>query len=236
MASQTPRIPVPINVNAPALSLPGSDQIRGVLIDNPSGAWLMLRTTNEFIPPYTIGFARSFEYGHTSIAIEWAATGPAGQISTLAGEAAAVQLFSDPVGNSSGNSSGGKSFIEQFTPVIYSFDQAFVVTSVGLQNQVMFPPVANKRYRIFTIDVTIGAFVSIPPANTPMDVGIGYNVETINSQDQIAIGRVWGGQRESQRSFPAGFDCPVGDGVQFDAQVDWGADGGITVIATAQLI
>lgn len=231
---RTPQIVLTIGQDEPALAIPGVSQIRGVLIDNPSGAWLLLRPSNDYIPPYTIGFARSFSAAMASVAVEFPATGPAGQVTTFAGDEPIVVLDSDPVGNNAGVS-GGSPFIAQFTPILSSNKIIPITTSLG-GGTLLFTAVPNKRYRLWTIDVMLGGFISLPPAQDPIDVGVTYFVNSNPGGTTFVAGRVGPGHVESSHNYPNGLDFPISVGISAVGYVEWGIDTNITVNATASLI
>lgn len=174
--AQTPLMSLPIGRDQPALSIPGNQQIRGITIDNPSGSWLRLRPTGDFIPPYTIGFMRSFEYGHASIAIEFPETGPSGQISTEAGNNPTVQLFSEPIGSAAG-STAGVPYIEQFTPILSETTLGTVTVSTGLAAVALIPaPPVGERNRVLTLRAAIGISFGADYVNdSPVSVWIRGN-------------------------------------------------------------
>lgn len=233
--TQTPRIILTLGTNAPALSLPGSEQIRGALIDNPSGAWLLLRTTNEYIPPYTLGFARSFEYGHASIAIEFPSTGPAGQISTQQGDNPSVKLFSIPIPNSAGIAS---QFVEQFTPLL-TVEGTATATINNLGGGgipiLLQAAVANKRIRLYQAMFSISPFQGQPPK--PYDSGITWMIARAQFTDTIRMvqGRVNLAHPVDRATYAPGLDFPVGAGMQCIAIADF-ADTFVEVIVTYQII
>lgn len=90
-------------------SLPAGET-RGVAIDNPCGSWLVLDATGDYIPPYTLGWARSLDNAVASVTIRFV-TGPAGQLSTQTGDAPTVTLYSTPVANSAGYADPGHPFV-----------------------------------------------------------------------------------------------------------------------------
>jgi hypothetical protein len=215
MTTQTPVIQLtPIGTNYPALSIPGPDQIRGVQIDNPSGAWLLLRTTGDYIPPYTIGFARSFDVGRVSIAIEYTALGPGGQVSTLAGDPARVILSSDPVGNASGNSSGGTAYVEQFTPV--SLAQFFGAANTLGTVSLLIAAVASKRLRLLTYSIFAGftgTSLGIPPVGVVF--GFTSTVTFVGFSGRINPPAMASGVQIIN------LDLPIGEGLNISVQSDW---------------
>jgi hypothetical protein len=85
-------------------ALPGSSIVaaslqsgltRSVRIDNPTGAWLILRTTNEYVRPYSIAFARVFSWLVANVTVDFAANGPDGTQSVSLGDPITVTLYDD---------------------------------------------------------------------------------------------------------------------------------------------
>lgn len=92
-------------INAPGVSfvdigLPAG-QARGIIIDNPSGSWLRLYPTFDYIPPYTLQWSRAFDGGVSSLRV-MVENGPAGQLSSTEGDDVTVYLDSHPVSTSAG--------------------------------------------------------------------------------------------------------------------------------------
>lgn len=235
---RTPQIVLTIGRNAPAIAIPGVSQIRGVLIDNPSGAWLLLRPSNDYIPPYTIGFARSFDGAMSSISIEFPSSGPAGQVTTFAGDAPIVVLDSEPVGNNAGVS-GGTPFVERFTPVASSFTQHFI-TTLSTYDSAILNAVNGKRYRVLSAFVALQPFFSVPP--TGYDSGVSYGTYVGVTGEEFATGKLSPANRTAQHLFPEGLDLPVGGtngfgvgSIRLYGQADF-ADTSLSLTLTYQLI
>lgn len=148
---RTPQIVLaPIGTAFPALSIPGVGQVRGVLIDNPSGAWLLLRPTNDYIPPYTLGWARSFVGGVASVDLVYQA--PAGQVSTLQGDPAVLVLDTEPVPDSAGVASGS-AFVQGFIPTLQYVGVMNLTMAGAILGQVVIAPVANRQLRIIDTQI-----------------------------------------------------------------------------------
>jgi len=88
-----------------AISLP-TGPMRGIEIDNPSGAWLYIPSLETFVPPYIVGWSYSFPYQVSAIDII-AGNGPAGQLGTAQGEAVVVYLTDEPTVTSEGSPTTG---------------------------------------------------------------------------------------------------------------------------------
>lgn len=104
-------------VSLPSISLFNATPIKGVVVDNPSGGWLNLVELNDFVPPYTMAWARDFEYSGSALTVNYAVS-PAGQVSTQFGDPYTVTLYDQPVGSSAGVPS---QFIDQFNPIKLAF-------------------------------------------------------------------------------------------------------------------
>ena len=112
----------PIGTDRRQLVLPNAWEIASVVVDNPSGSWLLL-STGDYIPPYTLGWALSFRVLLGSVDVLYR-NGPAGQISSIAGDAPTVYLSSDFVGDSPGRASGGGAFVTRDQPpIIWAYSQ-----------------------------------------------------------------------------------------------------------------
>lgn len=220
---------------AKAWVLPGAYQIAGIKVDNKSGSWLVL-PDGAFIPPYTLGWGHSFQPTLASIDVLFSG-GPAGQVSTNQGDDPVVVIYSDPVGESPGIPSGaGTAFVEQFTPVQAQAIIQPIAQSTGITGQILFLPTPGKRWRLLTLDVFLGGFTSAPPASTPLDVGVTYYINASSTGLTQVAGHVDPRQPTDSKNYPNGLDFPVGDGISYDAQVDWPVDTAITIAATAMLI
>lgn len=85
-----------------AASIPAG-QIAGITIDNPSGFWLQLFPTRDLIPPFTIGYARSFTSRLANIDIRVQSQPTYGVIfSSAVGTGPIVTLYAEPVGYAPG--------------------------------------------------------------------------------------------------------------------------------------
>lgn len=209
---RTPQIVLsPIGTNRLALSIPGVAQIRSVLIDNPSGAWLLLRPTNDYIPPYVIGWVRQFIGGVTSVDILFQA--PSGQIGTQQGDPPIVVLDTEAVPDSAGSPSGG-AFIEGFTPVNFNLLTAgagiVVPTIAGGASGTWIAAVPTKRIRILTATIQYVIMSDSPchvEVTTPVDFQnpIVMTFKLTNVVPQVSL------------LFQPGLDLPVGSSLDYIA-------------------
>lgn len=93
---------IPIGRSLIAASLPAG-QIASVAIDNPSATWLQLFPGRDLIPPFTLGYARSFRPTITNLDVR-AIKGPTTPLLTdgVVGDPVMVILNSEPIGFSAG--------------------------------------------------------------------------------------------------------------------------------------
>lgn len=82
----------PIGTNRLDNMLLGGQQIRGARIDNPSGSWLYIPEITDYVPPYTFGWQRNITNGILKFSVIFR-DGPAGQLSTLAGNAPELDIY-----------------------------------------------------------------------------------------------------------------------------------------------
>jgi hypothetical protein len=200
--------PLAVGSSLIAASLPGIDQIRGIIIDNPSGQWLYVMPARDFVPPYTLGWSRSFAQATLTISVT-PGNGPAGQISTSQGDAVTIAIDSAAVGNSQGADTGA-SFIEQFTPLVTIFGSVFASSNLGV-NQVAIVDTPGKRVRLRS-----GSIGYVQHAET--DSLVYWNLFSTNEGEFLAQG-VFGTVTKPAEflNYPAGIDFPVGDGVSISA-------------------
>jgi hypothetical protein len=91
-------------VSAPQATLTGdlvamsspAGHAKGIVIDNPSGSWLLVFPTYDYVPPYVLGWSRDFPYEVASTTVRYV-NGPSGQISTQQGDPFDVVLDTDVV-------------------------------------------------------------------------------------------------------------------------------------------
>lgn len=203
----------PIGTDQPAISIPGTDQIRGALIDNPSGSWLLIQPGNTYIAPYTIGVALTFPGGITSLSVLYG-DGPAGQVSTLQGDPPVIQLDTQPVEPSAGTASGA-AFIAGFTPQLTRWTGRQICTVSAGYNATLLAAIPNKRYRIlyaslfdFSID---GLWQGDASLFARIDGGLTVTIGLVLTPEK--------GQHSI--TFPKGLDCEVGAAVTIDGQAPW---------------
>lgn len=119
----------------------GGHYIKSLVVDNPSGCWLIISADNTFVPPYTLGFAHNLDYSAMSISVSFVDTGPAGQLSTLLTTGGALNKVRIIIADHEVSSSGGSTDYTQF---------------VNRQQQ----PEINSTPNL-TLDLSTGATVSV---------------------------------------------------------------------------
>lgn len=129
------------------LTLPGSWQVQGVQVDNPSGSWLTVTAGGIwYVPPYTLGWAQLIAPALTTVDVRYVAVGPAAvNISTQRGSPAQVTLASYPLVSSPGVASVDS----LVTPAVLP---AAITTNTAAS--VILPSVAGSRYRVFAFELT----------------------------------------------------------------------------------
>lgn len=205
--------------NLEAISL-SAGETRGVIVDNPSGSWVQLFPTFDWIAPYTLGYTRTLPNSAANVSIRYQTTGPSGQVSTLAGDPIRVWLDTGDVGNAPGIASGAP-FVEQFTPVEYNSD-ANVATVSGTGSTNIIPASAGRRIRLWQIDVRSQPDTS-QVGDSPVSWEIGpatgnVAMRLITSSDNLSV----------TRTFPGGLDFEIGESLDYQAAGHW-ADVGIDI-------
>lgn len=150
-----------------SLSLPAGEA-RGVIIDNPSGSWLTLYPFYDLIPPYTLGWTRSFPYGVASITVRYT-DGPTNQASSIEGQPMTVWLDSNPVAGSGGTAVPGSSYRPLATTTIDSMANA---TYIGLPI-IVIPGFAGVRARIYSFRI---GWAVADPMVSPLDMGFSWTM------------------------------------------------------------
>lgn len=195
-----------------------SGQLRGIIIDNPSGAWLQLFPTYDFIPPYVLGWATTIPAA-ASITVRTIATGPSGQISTLKGDPYTVTLDSEPVSLSGGVPAPGASYVAGFTPVV-SWSETFMATTTG-SSSIVVNPNAGQRFTI----LTFAAEYVIPPIGGAFQ-NAGASPVTVILQSLPAAGiflraSLSPEKRSFERTFGAGVNWPIDTGFYCSGESSW---------------
>lgn len=203
-----------------AISLP-SGEARGIVIDNPSGSWLLVTPLHDYVPPYTMQWSRDFPMTVASATIRYV-DGPASQVSTQQGDPFTAWLDSDPVGASAGAQTPGVPFIEAFTPTLSAeLPVQFEITGTLAVTNIL-PSVTGKRYRIWSGIVRLSA---IPATLLAKDVPFTWVIRSNNLVGNYPrlSGYIVPVEHPSDfLAFPSGWDFPSGDGVDVGGRTEWG--------------
>jgi len=202
--------------------------IGGIIIDNPSGAWLSVGVGGAtwYVAPYTLRWIKRIDPVALSIdTVTMLAAGPSGQVSTVAGGPIVLTILDSPP------DTADTSYLAGFTPVLIAVNATQVVRWSTGYSEELIPATAGKRIRLLTLSVRNG--YSDVAALYPV-CGISYVVQPLASGTAL-IGRVSPDKPESVQSFPSGVDFPPGVAVWWSAQADW-ADQLIAISATYQVI
>lgn len=191
-------------------NLPGSFQVAGLTIDNPSGSWLYIPADNTYIPPYTLGFAHSFAPTLSSIDILFA-NGPAGQVSTQLGDPPMAYIYDTPVAESAGQvSSAGASFVQGFTPIQTATLLQVVSVSGGAIEVNFVLGVANRRHRLLTFAANlIGMSAGYDQVTSLEPAPAFFFVKTSPGSTKFS-GLLTPIAPNFSQIFPNGLDCEIG--------------------------
>lgn len=224
--------PLAVGQSLIAASLPGIGQIRGIIIDNPSGQWLYVLPAYDYVPPYTLGWSRSFPGGTVTIEVR-AGVAPAGQVSTQQGDSVTITIDENPVGTSQGAATG-QPFIQQFTPILTAMQQIICTSqSPGISVDLVVG-VANKRTRIWSLEFTY----TYPDASQGYWQDSGVNVQimdTIGFGNTYAIAMLSRETPTVSRVYPQGLDFPIAENVVISGNGVF-ADVPVNVVATYSVI
>jgi len=137
------------------LTLPANRQIRGVSIDNPSGSWLLVTTTGDTVPPYTLGWSRFLNPPALTVGIRFI-NSPTGTLSNpiLDGGPIVVTLDTNPQPNSTGYASGAAAQNPNIPAMEWTWGS---LTTVGglAQGFSIVPLLADRRSVLVHADVRI---------------------------------------------------------------------------------
>lgn len=188
-----------------------SDYVRGIVVDNPSGSWLRLSTTGEYIAPYTIGWARPLPQAATSVSLT-AGDGPSGQLGTTEGDTVHVWLHNDEVASSPG-------VTDQFVnrshqPETRSGSQS--VSAMVAFNNTLIPnifilPIADltgKRVRLYSLGMRYDLLV---PVGTPPQYAVQAAFQSDATLDPICALHINPNRPVDLFRPPIPIDLPVGD-------------------------
>jgi hypothetical protein len=216
---------VPFGSDLVAAGLPAG-QIATAYIDNKSGSWLQLFPSYDFIPPYTIGFRRTFAGTLASIDVRFTA-GPGGEVSTEAGDPPLVILDSDPQGEIGVDP--GRPYIERFTPTGgILFDDLLVPFSSGLV-QPLYQPPATKRLRVLSLSI---AYSGLNTGESPVTF---WFVSQPSAFTYLASGMISPDHPTMFFDYAAGVDLPLGEQLEAQLSPYW-ADARVAISASLQEI
>lgn len=191
-------------VSLPSISLFNATPIRGIIVDNPSGGWLYIVEILDFCPPYTLQWKRDLDYAGSAITVKYG-IGPASQISTNQGDAYAIVLDSEPVGNSAGFPSP---FVKQFNPLLTTgFTHLFTQGDApAIFSQTTNLTGGTKRLRVHGVFLEANQTVPNPSIVWTPIMG---QMSTVGIPDCIL--RIAGAKTKDERQFIPYVDVPVGN-------------------------
>lgn len=182
-----------IGVDGPNLTLPaGPKQIAGVTVDNPSGSWLRISPVEDYVPPYTMGWARTLSPASLSVNVRWTDS-PSGTPSSQIGYPAIVTVYDTPIPYSDGAASGAqeiqqprigniqqflayRTITEDFADIAINFPAPSVIQRVALLRSRIVPGevstdnngdadgVRDLRARAWIVTRNAGGVDLFPPA------------------------------------------------------------------------
>jgi hypothetical protein len=203
-------------VNLVSISLFNATGIKGVEVDNPSGGWLYIVELKDYVPPYTLAWARTLEYTGTSLNVNYGIS-PAGQVSTTQGDPYTVTLYDEPITDSAGVPAPGQ-FISNFTPPTGVFSNAANVNTNSIFSVQIAPAVAGRRYRVTSFGVTRWSQGTTNAIDSPFWVELATDAAGNNpkyrrgiAQNEKGIGEAWA----------PGLDFEVGLALRLNMQADW---------------
>lgn len=213
-----------------AISLPAG-HARGIVIDNPSGSWLTVFPLYDFVPPYTIGWARDFPMSIASATVRYT-DGPSGQISTQQGDPMSIALDTDPVGSSDGSPAPGATFIEQFTPVLAfaDLDRVVFAATGGTGSVILVSGITGKRHRLLTLTPTL----QFGTATTQSASNVWFRMSDFSGRPSLRC-LLTPHAPFAIFTFPLGLDFPIGLSIAYDAITNY-ADQRISVVGSYQVI
>lgn len=233
---------VPVGVDVQAFAIPGANQIAGILVDNPSGDWLLIQPGNNvYVPPYTIGWAHSFLPTTVSVNVLATTFGaaralpPAGQVSTLQGDPVTIRLYDEPIQDSNGTATTpAAGFINQFTPVLQATVFGFLIKLSGIGIANIIPATPNKRIRILTSEINIAPNAAL--LSGELSSPAQYIVQETTLLTFRVTGFIGGMDKLiDTQIFPLGLDCAPGVGLQLVGSASW-ASVPVDISITYQLI
>lgn len=205
--------------NESALAFTGADLgrlIAGIIIDNPSGAWLTLTIGGAVyrIAPYTLRWVKRIDPPVLTLAsMTFDATGPAGQVSTRQGDQATITLLDGPP------DAPDTSFITGFTPTLATLSgERIVRLSVGLGPVPIVAGVVGKRIRLLSGSVAYDAIGTGFPVT---ESAIVYYITEGSVGAILYAGRIDHAKTSDIQAFSPGLDLPIFAAVEITAITAW---------------
>lgn len=132
------------NVGVDLIGIAGNGWfINGIIVDNPTGAWLKISGINDFVPPYTQGWSRPVTPAAIAIDITFESIGPGGSSSDLVGEPISVTIIDQTIEVSNGQPIAPPGISINVTSAFVNF------TNVSSQVAFLAAPDPDRRYRIW---------------------------------------------------------------------------------------
>lgn len=122
--------------------------IAGIIVDNPTGAWLKISSIGDFVPPYTQGWSRPVIPGASAIDVTFETQGPAGSASDFIGDDINITILDEPV-----ETSNGQSIAAPGTPI--SIIATFIDINSALRDNTIIDNIqADQRIRLWGWEAT----------------------------------------------------------------------------------
>jgi hypothetical protein len=87
-------------------------EVAAIVVDNPSASWVWMPATNDFIPPYTLGWGMILPNRSASVNLQFPANGPDGTASVMLGDNIVLTLYDSDAARVSGVSNyPGRQFV-----------------------------------------------------------------------------------------------------------------------------
>lgn len=193
----------------PSVALSGGTVIRGISIDNPTGSWLLVQNSLDYIPPYTLGWSKTLEYSAPSLTV-LAGNGPTGQVGTATGSNWTLTIDSDPVTDSLGSPAPGTAFVATGTDSIQQVASNILCprSGVGGGSPNIIVPLPNQRVRIYLVEFTTNDFsdnggATVQVFDTPITTVVTAAITRDKPNDRISFG-------ETGLDFPLGSPISAG--------------------------
>jgi hypothetical protein len=196
-----------VGTSLTGIALRGGAGVLGVLIDNPSGAWLRVMPRGDYVPPYTMGWSRGLDVASASIDV-LSGQAPAGQVTTTKGDPWSVTLYDTQASTSDG---GSTQFTGNTNPT-----QAVAGITVTLQSAnayfsrvpVIAPPPANQRVRVFLATCYV---VTSRAAFNPAFLVLGISTnDGATMPNELWRGMLTPGKLSDAWTPPVPYDLPLG--------------------------